>query len=309
VQESMKHENRYKAEYTKSKDKHDRTAALVQKGALQPEVAVETKSALEAAESAWHAAQAQIETRQAKSRAAEADLRVAHSRIGVAEAEVKNLTAQVSYATIRAPFDGIITKRWVDRGATIKDAGTPLLTVMHTNTVRVLIDIPERHVPLVNAKAQEPNADGDVVRMRFPALHETEEGGEFSGTVSRTANALDPMTRTMRAEVHLLNRKGILRPAMQGTATVLLEERYNVLTIPSTALVRRRNQVEVFVISDLTGDPPRGTVRRVPVELGLDDGKRVEIRKGLSGGERVIAKGNGVVREGETVIAVPLREP
>ena len=64
-----------------------------------------------------------------------------------------------------------------------------------------------------------------------------------------------------------------------------------------------------FVISGLSGDPPRGTVRRVPVELGLDDGKRAEIRKGLDGSERVIAKGNGVVREGDTVIAVPVREP
>lgn len=311
VQEAQKQEKRYQAEFTRAKDKHDRTTALVQKGALQPEVAVETRSTLDAAESAWHAAKAQIDTRQAKCKAADADVQVAQSRIAVAEAEVKNLTAQVGYATIRAPFDGIVTKRWVDRGATIKDAGTPLLTVMHTDTVRVLIDIPERHVPLVNAQEMRPNEDGkgDPVHMRFPALYEVADEGEFSGTVCRISSALDPATRTMRAEVHLPNLKGHLRPSMQGTATILLEERYNVLSVPSTALVRNRQHVEVFIVADLQGNPPRGVVRRIPVELGLDDGKRVEVRKGLSGSERVIVKGNGVVRAGDMVIAVPLREP
>jgi multidrug efflux pump subunit AcrA (membrane-fusion protein) len=96
---------------------------------------------------------------------------------------------------------------------------------------------------------------------------------------------------------------------MYGTAVVLVDERFDVLTIPATALVWRGGKTEVFHVADVTGDPPRGVVRRAEVELGMDDGRRVEIRKGLSGNEYVIAKGNGVVREGDTVLVVPGRNP
>src|SRR5205807_3627522 len=96
-----------------------------------------------------------------------------------------------------------------------------------------------------------------------------------------------------------------LRPGMYGKATVLLEERYDVLTVPSTALVRRGDKVELFYVAEASGEPRRGIVRRVAVDLGLDDGRRVEIRGDLNGKDLIIAKGNGVQREGDTVIAVP----
>jgi len=208
---------------------------------------------------------------------------------------------------VRAPFDGVVTKRWVDRGAMVKDPAIPLLTVMRTDTVRVLVDIPERDVPLLNATEQNPNPDGkgDPAELRLPAL-----GARiFSGHITRIASALDPATRTMRAEVHLDNRQGVLRPGMYGTAMVLLDQRDSALTVPSTALVRRGDKVELFYVADVKGEPPRGVARRLEVELGLDDGKRVEIRSGLTGKELIIAKGNGVVREGDTVVAVSPQEP
>jgi multidrug efflux pump subunit AcrA (membrane-fusion protein) len=113
----------------------------------------------------------------------------------------------------------------------------------------------------------------------------------------------------MRSEVHLDNRDGILRPGMYGTALVTLDQRDSALTVPSTALVRRGDRVELFYVADPSGDPPRGVARRIEVELGLDDGKRVEIRGGLSGKELIIAKGNGVVRDGDPVVAISPREP
>src|SRR5262249_10855051 len=184
----------------------------------------------------------------------------------------------------------------------------PPLTVTRTDVVRILLDIPERDVPLVNATEQNPNKDGkgDLVTLHIPALRSVVSNGEFTGHITRLASALDPQTRTIRAEVHLDNKGGHLRPGMYGTATVLLEERDYALTVPSTALVRRGNKVQLFYVDNPRGDPPCGVVRRLEVELGLDDGRRVEIRSPqLTGKEQIIAKGNGVVREGDTVIAVP----
>lgn len=307
LDEAKAQEQRYQADFQRGREKHDRTSKMVKSGALQPELAEETKYQLEAAAAAWQAAKALIASKQARLVATDADLKLAESRIRVARAEIQRLQVLVGYATVRAPFDGLVTKRWVDRGAMIKDPAMPLLTVMRTDTVRVLLDIPERDVPLVNATEQNPNPDGkgDPVELRLPAL-----GARiFSGHITRTASALDPTTRTMRSEMHLENRNGVLRPGMYGTALVTLDQRDSALTVPSTALIRRGDKVEVFYVADPGGDPPRGVARRIEVELGLDDGKRVEIRSGLTGKELIIAKGNGVVREGDAVIAVSPQEP
>ena len=196
--EAEKQEKKYQADYTQRKDKHDRTDPARRRAALQPEVAVETRSALESAQAAWQAARAQIETRQAKLKAVEADQAVAVSKIVVAEAEVANLVALVDYATLRV----LSTASSLAVGSIRRDhqgCRAPLLTVMHTDTVRVFLDIPERHVALVNARDKKPNADGqgDHVILNIPALAAVSGGGEFTGTVTRTAQALDPATRTI----------------------------------------------------------------------------------------------------------------
>jgi RND family efflux transporter MFP subunit len=310
VQEAREQLKRYEAEYTQRKIKHDRTETLVKTGALQPETAEETLSQLKAAESALGVARAQIQTKQAKQAAAGADRAVAESKLRVAEAELQRLAVSLDFATIKAPFDGVITKRWMDLGAMIKDPGAPILSVERTDQVRVLVDISERDVPYIHPAEQSRGQGGkrNRVTVHIPALVNTVPGGEFTGTITRMADALDMSTRTMRAEIVLPNPNGHLRPRMTGTATVLLDERYDVLTIPSTALIRNGKNVEIVVVDGAAGKPLVGVARRRAVRLGLDDGKRVEIRTALSGNELIIAKGNGVVHAGDRVIAVESRE-
>jgi RND family efflux transporter MFP subunit len=312
VTEARKQEKRYTADLSYQKLKYERVSELVRKQAQDLQTEQEAQRQLQAAEAALEAAQAQIATREAKARAAAADLEVATHRIRVAEAEVARLTEQIAFATIRAPFDGVLTRRWVDPGATIKDPGATLLTVVQQDRVRVLIDVPQRDVPLLNARETNPNWDGegDPVTVRVPALAEKVPHGEFKGSVVRVARALDPVTRTMRAEVELDNARGYLRPGTYGTAWVLLEQRADVLKIPASALVRRgEGKIEVFVLADAAGDPLQGTLKRRAVELGLDDGKEVEIRGGLTPDDLVVARGGGVLREGDRVVAVPVTEP
>jgi RND family efflux transporter MFP subunit len=314
LEEARALEVKYRAEFQRSQEKHNRTTQMVASRTLAQELAEETKNQLEAARSGWKASQAQIETKQAKLAATEADLKLADARIEVAQAEVNRLKVLVSYATITAPFDGIVTRRLVDRGVMVKDISTPLVTVARIDVVRVLLDIPQRHVPLINTTQQNPNPDGqgDVAVLRVPDLSDVVQGGEFPAHLTRMASALDPLTRTMRVEIHLENRAGSvlypLKPGMTGTASVVLEEGKTALTLPSTALVRRGSKVYVSYVAGVNGNPPHGVVKRAEVKLGLDDGKRVEIRNGLSGQELVIVKGNGVLRDGDTVIAVPAQE-
>jgi RND family efflux transporter MFP subunit len=312
VKEAQAQSRRYEADLEKRELAYGRLAQLARDNTVNKQLADEAKVDRDAAQAGLTASVAQIQTKLARKMAAEADLRVADSRIAVATAEVDRLGALVGFGSLKAPFDGVITKRWLDPGAMVKDTSTPLLTIMRTDKVRVILDVPERDVPLIRAQGStSPEVRGNLVVLRIPALKDAVPRGEFPGNVTLTASALDPTSRTMRVEIHLDNKSQYLRPQMTGMATIRLGERLNVLTIPSSALVRDGNRIMVYYLAKLTGGPPngpRGVVRKVEVEIGLDDGVRVEIQKGLSGTEQVITRGSGVVRAGDRAIAVPARK-
>jgi RND family efflux transporter MFP subunit len=290
--------------------KQKRVEELVKSTALQPQMKEEADLELATSKAALDTARAQVKTRNERQQAAIRDKEVAVSKVEVAQAELNNLDVLAQFTTIRAPFNGVITKRWVDSGDTIKDAAMPLLTIQRTDKVRVLLDIPERYVPLVNSTELYPNPNGlgDLVEVSIAALTERVPAQQLKGPITRISHALDPVTRTMRAEVHLDNRAGHLRPGMYGTASVLLEELYHVITIPSTALVRRDGRMVVYCVDIEDREAMVGRARVKEVRLGFDDGKRVQIREGLLGDELVIAKGNGVIHEGDEVRAKPLPE-
>jgi RND family efflux transporter MFP subunit len=349
LKETQREEKRYQADLAYYKLRHARIDKLVKQRAQDPAMEEEARRQVQAADAALATFRAKVLTRQAKVRAATADRAVAERRIEVAETEEKRVEELVRFATVKAPFDGVITRRYVDPGAIIKDPGALLLTVMQIDKVRVLIDVPQRDVPLINTTEQNPNANGkgDPVVVRIPALmdqvRELErqlqkkgpsandkadqrvKDGAFIGSITRMASALDPTTRTMRAEVELdnprlPNRPGarqlpfLLSPGMYGIASVVVEQRSNVLTVPATALVRRgEGKVEVYVVADpvevpeARGEERRGLLRPTTVELGIDDGKVAEIKGGLKGDELVVQRGNGVLRPNERVIAVPAK--
>ncbi len=309
VEEARQQEKKFIADHEFQQKRYERVMGLVKMGAQDKQVGEEAQRQLEAAAAARSAAAATVATRQVKAQASDADLEVAKRKVEVADAEVQKLTELITFATIKAPFDGVITRRWVDAGATIKDAGAPLFTVMQLERVRVLIDIPQREVPLVNT-AEDRSEPADTVILHFPALSEVVPNGEFKGAITRLSKALDPVTRTMRGEVEIDNSRLHLRPGMYGRAEVLLDERSNALTIPATAMVKgAKGKPAVYVVTDPRGMPPRGKLKLVELELGLDDGRKVEVRKGLQGDELIVNRGNGVLREGDEVIALsPVEE-
>ncbi len=213
-------------------------------------------------------------------------LQVAEATVGRLRAELAQMETMMGYATIRAPFDGVVTERYVDPGALIP-VGTgstqePIATLMNMDTVRVFVDVPEPDVPFVTRKTS--------VHLALAAL----PGRDFEATVTRYATALDPETRTMKTEIDFRNRDHSLRPGMYGVATLILEKRDNALSLPATALLLEKDRPYVFTVSG-------GAARRIPVTIGLDDGIVVEILDGLKGDELVIVGGKGIVTEGMLV--------
>lgn len=216
------------------------------------------------------------------------------ARVQMEEATVSRLRAELArlktlmgYSTIRAPFDGIVTDRFVDAGAMIQLATTsaqaPIVTVMNMDTVRVFVDVPEPDVPFVTR--------GTPARLSHDAL----PGEGFRGTVTRYSTALDPRTRTMKTEIDLPNSDHRLRPGMYGIVTIELERREKALTVPATTLLVDKEATYVFTVVD-------GRATRTLVTIGYNDGIVVEILDGLEDGARVVESGKGLCGDGSPVV-------
>jgi RND family efflux transporter MFP subunit len=305
IKETEAQIQRYLADVEFKSLKQKRVTELVKRDTLSEQLKEEADLELKSARAALETARAQVVTKKARYDAALKAKAVAASKVEVAKSELNSVDILFGFTKITAPFPAVITRRWVNTGDTIRDAAMPLLTLQRNDKVRVLLDIPERDVG--HFFQDSPSKPGNAVTLVIPSIQEIKPNHEYKGTVTIMAKALDPVTRTMRTEVHLQN-DGYLKPQLTGTATVLLAKR-KTMTIPSTALVRVGNRVEVFYVANPTGNPPRGVVKSKVVKLGLDDGLRVEILgDSLTGKEKIIRKGNGVVRTGEQAVAIEPRE-
>ncbi len=204
------------------------------------------------------------------------------------------------YRMIYAPFAGVVTARFVDPGALIQTAtssatkNNPLVTVMNFDQVRIYFNIPEKFASLVKAG--------------LPVDILTQENGRekiFPGNIARTNKSLDPVTRTLIAEVDMSNENHQLRPGMSVMGTLYLQEHKNTLVIPPDAVITDMNDMSshyVFIVKN-------GKTRRVTVTLGIDDGTSIEVLDGLTPDDEVIVVGKSSVVEGVAVDKSPYTLP
>ena len=216
------------------------------------------------------------------------------SRIEQLEATTQRLETLIGFAEIRAPFDGVVTERFVDPGAllqaaTSSDSIQSIVTVSKVDKVRLAIDVPEAEAPHVRRNT--------AATVNIDAM----PGEQFQGSVSRYSRSLNPATRTMRAEIDLPNNKGLLLPGMFGRATLTLEIRAGAVTIPAEALHAEGDRSFVY-------QAIRGKARRVDVETLPGDGIDIEVIGGLDGSERIIVAAREPLADGTTVNAVELSQ-
>ena len=184
--------------------------------ATTPQQLDEIRSKSKVAEANALTGQAKVGSAEADVQAAGASRDVAAAQVDVASAGVQEVEALLEYTKITAPFDGIVTRRQVNPGDLVQAATTnrtmPLFTVQQTDTVRVFCEVPEAQAAGVAA-----GAETDVKLFGL--------GGQvIKGKVTRTAHAIDPTSRTMRAEIDLPNPKGTLQPGMYAQVTIALRE-------------------------------------------------------------------------------------
>lgn len=219
--------------------------------------------------------QQEMDEASAQYETAKAGVEVARSQERSAEARLAELRALLGYAQIIAPFDGIVTRRFVDPGALMQAATssnniTPVVTVARIDLVRVFIDVPEPSAPYVHR--------GAPATLEVAAI----QGRKFKGSVTRYADALDSATRTMRTEVDLPNADASLRPGMYGNLAIALENRADTLSLPHSVVHRDDRGAFIYVLQN-----GKAVERRV--QLGLESDQRVEIADGVSDRVHVIS--------------------
>ena len=264
----------------------------IQKGIVE-EQQHDLDSALAAERSARVAvltARAQLAAAAAKIHQALADVAEAKSAVALAEVRLGRSRVMHDYCRIVSPFDGVITARHFHPGAFIRSAAdgssSPLLTVMRTDRMRVVVQVPDLDVALLDV--------GDPATVLIDAI----KGQTFTGPVSRLARAENPTTRTMRVEIDLENPSGLLFEGMYGRATIELRPPSKGLAIPALCIVGHSSagRAKVYVVRD-------GRIRSVDVTVGDDDGTTTEVLSGLAPDDPVVLNPRGVTEDGTPVVA------
>jgi RND family efflux transporter MFP subunit len=228
--------------------------------------------------------------------AADAAAKVAVATIGVSEAtiaagraNVKRLEDLQRFQRVTAPFAGVVTARNYDSGALMladNAATKELFHIAQLDTIRVFADVPQTF------------ATGIRVGQTAPVFRREVPGREFPGTVTRTANALDPATRTLRVEVDVPNPDKALLPGMYLQIRFNLEAPAAVVQVPGAAVITRADGAKVAVVDGA------GAVRYRAVTVGRDLGTTVELTTGLAGGETLVVRPGDDLPDGTPVEAV-----
>lgn len=208
----------------------------------------------------------------AKKKAADAQVQALESGLDVAKAKVGEIGALMSYATIKAPFDGTVTRRNADIGALVTQAAKePIVEVSRVEKLRLVLDLPEAVVPYVKP-AQK-------VEFSLDAM----PGKTFSATVARMSGVLAPDTRSMRVEIDVDNARRELSAGMYVKVELGYRELPDALTLPATSIRSTEGASHVLVVA--AGD----VLKKVPVTLLMDDGVEVVVTgKELDAATRVV---------------------
>src|ERR1022692_237437 len=209
------------------------------------------------------------------------------ANLAAADANVRRLEQLEGFKDVYAPFSGVLTRRNVDPGALINAgagaAGRELFDLARVDPLRVYTSVPQAYAPFIKVGAKTA-----ITLQEFP-------GQKFLGKVARTAEAIDPATRTLLTEVDVPNKDGHLLPGSFGEVHFAVASGVNKVTIPVNAMLFRAEGPSVAVIG--TG----GKVQLRPINIGPDYGATLEVLGGVPPTDQVIINPADSLEDGQQV--------
>lgn len=211
----------------------------------------------------------------------------AQANLAAADANVRRLEQLEGFKEVYAPFTGVLTRRNVDPGALINAgagaAGRELFDLARVDPLRVYTSVPQAYAPFI--KVGEKTA---VTLQEFP-------GQKFVATVARTAESIDPATRTLLTEVDVPNKDGRLLPGSFGEVHFAVGNNVNKVTVPVNAMLFRAQGAQVAVVA------PDNKIQLRAINIGRDYGTTLEILGGVAPTDRVVINPADSLEDGQLV--------
>jgi len=187
--------------------------------------------------------------------------------------------AMESYLHVTAPFDGMITDRFVNPGMLIDGGHTPLLKLQQVDHLRLIVPVPETYT-------------GSIARGMSASFHvPARPGRNYTAKVARIPNALDPKSRSMMVELDVYNKDNTLAPGMYPTVDWPVSAGENLLFVPGTSVVTTTERT--FVIASINGKAHWIDVRKGPAV-----GDAISVRGPIAAGQEVVKRATDEIREG-----------
>jgi RND family efflux transporter MFP subunit len=203
-----------------------------------------------------------------------------------ADANVRRLEQLESFKNVYAPFSGVLTRRNVDPGALINagaTSGKELFDLAQVDTLRVYTSVPQAYAPYIKVGAK-----ATVTLQEFP-------GQKFAAVVARTAESIDPATRTLLTEVDVANKDGRLLPGSFGQVHFAVGSNVQKLTVPVNAMLFRAQGPQVAIVG------PDNKVQLRPLTIGRDYGTSLEVLGGLAVTDQIIINPSDSLEDGQQV--------
>lgn len=212
-----------------------------------------------------------------------------------AKANLQQLEKIQGFQQVVAPFTGKITARNIDIGTLVTagtgNSGTPLFSMVQSDPLRVYVFVPQE-----NAASMREGLKAKILVQERP-------GQDFEGTVTRTAGALDPTSRTMQVEVQVPNHDGKLYAGMYGQVKFLLPDDNAPIVVPADAFVFRSQGPQVVTV---TND---NRIHWQKIRVGRDFGTQLEVLDGLAENTKVVMNPTDDLTEGGQVQVKPTEKP
>ena len=203
------------------------------------------------------------------------------ARLKEMEAILAQEQIRLQNTQIVAPFAGEIIRRYVDSGSLVSSS-TPVVTLIHLETLKVVANVLEKDVGLV-----KPGMKAKILTEAYPEK-------PFEGTVVRINKALDLATRTLQAEINIPNPGHLLKPGMFAKVEMILKEKPDALTVPKDAVLREEGKEFVFVVEG-------NQALRKRVVTGIERESLIEIIEGMKEEDKVVIRGQESLRDRSTI--------
>jgi RND family efflux transporter MFP subunit len=224
-----------------------------------------------------------LDDAEARQAAAAAQLDLSRAQLSQTQARLEELRIAKANTSIVSPVNGFVAKRNMDAGAWASQQA-PVASVVDISSVRLVANVVERDLRLVTP--------GDPARVDVDAF----PGETFSGRIARVAPVLDPATRTAEIEIEVPNRDFRLKPGMYARMAVTIESRKGTTLVPKAAVVDYNGARGVFTMT------AENKAKFLPLEIGIEDESRVEVRGGLGATETLVTGGASALRNDDTLV-------